>query len=179
MGGADDSSNLVELTIEEHAQAHFELWEKYQKKEDYLAYMGLSKLISKEKIVKELCSRKGSQNPNYGKKGEDSPNFGKKRTEDQKAKISHSLKEYSKNRSDSHEKNLRKSLYSAETNEKRVNGISRKWKVTYPDGTQVLVHNLSKWCKEIGFSKTSVCCAYKTNRHFNNYFFEKLAHHGT
>lgn len=174
MGGTDDPSNLAELTIEEHALAHYDLWKKYQKREDYLAYMGLSKLISKQDIIKELCSRKGNKNPNYGKKGKDNPNFGKKRTDGQKNKISNSLKKYCKNRSESHKEKLKKSLYNAETNEKRVRGIAKKWNVTYPDGSQVLIHNLSKWCKEMGFSKSSVCCAYKTNRHFNNYFFEKI-----
>lgn len=27
MGGSDDASNLVELTVEEHAEAHRKLWE--------------------------------------------------------------------------------------------------------------------------------------------------------
>ena len=35
MGGTDDPSNLVELTVEEHAQAHLELYDfKYGKPED-------------------------------------------------------------------------------------------------------------------------------------------------
>ena len=29
MGGTNDPSNLVELTVEEHAEAHRVLWEKY------------------------------------------------------------------------------------------------------------------------------------------------------
>ena len=56
MGGSDDPSNIIELTVEEHAKAHFYLFEKYGKIEDKLAWQGLSGLISKEQIVKELIS---------------------------------------------------------------------------------------------------------------------------
>ena len=34
MNGSDDSSNLVELTVEEHAQAHLDLYHKYGKEEE-------------------------------------------------------------------------------------------------------------------------------------------------
>ena len=46
MGGSDDPSNLVELTIEEHAQAHKELYEKHGLYEDFLAWKMLSGRIS-------------------------------------------------------------------------------------------------------------------------------------
>ena len=42
MGGTDDPSNLIELTIEEHANAHMALYEHYGKKEDLCAYYMLS-----------------------------------------------------------------------------------------------------------------------------------------
>lgn len=38
MGGTDDPSNLVKLTVEEHAEAHRELYEKYGRLEDKLAW---------------------------------------------------------------------------------------------------------------------------------------------
>jgi hypothetical protein len=61
-GGTDDPSNLVELTIEQHAQAHKELYEKYGKIEDRLAWHGLAGLIGKEQIWKEMCGiAKGSK----------------------------------------------------------------------------------------------------------------------
>ena len=37
MGGSDDPSNLIEMTVEEHAEAHRVLFEKYGRKEDELA----------------------------------------------------------------------------------------------------------------------------------------------
>lgn len=42
MGGTDDESNLIELTVEEHAQAHKFLYELHGKKEDLCAYYMLS-----------------------------------------------------------------------------------------------------------------------------------------
>ena len=45
-GGTDDPSNLVELTIEEHADAHRKLYEQYGRKGDYIAWKALSGQIS-------------------------------------------------------------------------------------------------------------------------------------
>lgn len=46
MGGTDDPENLTRLTVEEHANAHKELWEKYGKEEDKIAWMCLSGQIT-------------------------------------------------------------------------------------------------------------------------------------
>jgi hypothetical protein len=42
MGGSDDPSNLIELTVEEHANAHKELYEKYGRWQDHVAWKALS-----------------------------------------------------------------------------------------------------------------------------------------
>jgi hypothetical protein len=54
MGGTDDPSNLIELTIEEHAEAHRKLWEEHNKWQDFLAWKALSGQIDKDEIRKEL-----------------------------------------------------------------------------------------------------------------------------
>lgn len=56
MGGSDDPSNIAELTVEEHAEAHKKLWEEYGNHKDYLAWQGLSKLMDKDDIVRSLIS---------------------------------------------------------------------------------------------------------------------------
>lgn len=56
MGGSDDPSNLIELSVEEHAQAHKELYEKYNLMEDKMAWMGLSGQATKKELV--LAGRK-------------------------------------------------------------------------------------------------------------------------
>ena len=59
MGGSNSKDNLVELSIEEHADAHKKLWEKYGHQEDYLAWQGLSGLMTKEELVKEMLKMAG------------------------------------------------------------------------------------------------------------------------
>jgi hypothetical protein len=68
MGGSDDPSNLVELTIEEHAEAHRLLYEKNGHWQDKVAWQGLLGLIPHEKIMEEMyAARKGKGNHMYGK----------------------------------------------------------------------------------------------------------------
>ena len=50
-GGNDEPSNLITLTVEEHAHAHKLLYEKYGRKEDEIAWKALSGQASKKEIV--------------------------------------------------------------------------------------------------------------------------------
>lgn len=61
MGGTDDPSNLIEVTIEEHAQIHKKNFETKNKIEDKLAWQGLSGMIGKEKIISQLISHKNKE----------------------------------------------------------------------------------------------------------------------
>jgi len=45
-GGTNDPSNLVFLTVEEHAEAHKKLWEQYDRWQDYVAWKTLSNQIT-------------------------------------------------------------------------------------------------------------------------------------
>lgn len=72
MGGTDDPENLVELTIEEHAEAHRLLYEKYGKWQDYYAWKGLSGQIGKEELLKGImlnASKEGGNRARDLKKG--------------------------------------------------------------------------------------------------------------
>jgi len=77
MGGSDEPSNLIEISVEEHAEAHRVLYEKYGNWQDYLAWQGLSKRVSCEQMARE-ASRFA--------------NTGKKLSEETKQKISNSKK---------------------------------------------------------------------------------------
>lgn len=59
MGGTDDPSNLVELTVYEHAQIHKYLYEQYGKTEDLCAYYMLSGKNQDPKFVKARASLGG------------------------------------------------------------------------------------------------------------------------
>lgn len=76
MGGTNDPSNLIELSVEEHAEAHRRLYEQYGRWQDKIAWQGLAGLIKHEDIMAEMYrTRKG-----------------KKHTEETKKKISEALK---------------------------------------------------------------------------------------
>lgn len=77
MGGTDDPSNLVELTIEEHAEAHRVLWEEHGHWQDELAWKGLSGQIGKEEMTIEAVKR---------------ANTGRKHTPEHNRRISESKK---------------------------------------------------------------------------------------
>ena len=87
MGGTDDPSNLIELTVEEHAEAHRKLWEQYGNIKDYCAWKGLEGTIGKEEIVRLLMDPTGRVH-----------------TEETKQKISQSHKGKSKHTEESKEK---------------------------------------------------------------------------
>lgn len=56
MGGTDDESNLVLLTVEEHAVAHYELFREHGHWEDYVAWIGLKGLIPKAELTRLIQS---------------------------------------------------------------------------------------------------------------------------
>lgn len=48
MGGSDEPENIVELTIEEHAEAHRKLYEEHGHWQDMLAWKGLLGLLTSD-----------------------------------------------------------------------------------------------------------------------------------
>jgi hypothetical protein len=52
MGGTDDPSNLVELTVAEHADAHRLLYEQHGNWQDKIAWQALSGRIGQEEILR-------------------------------------------------------------------------------------------------------------------------------
>lgn len=52
MGGTNDPSNLIELTPEEHADAHRNLYETYGHWQDYVAWKGLERLFSNDDCIR-------------------------------------------------------------------------------------------------------------------------------
>jgi hypothetical protein len=51
MGGTDDPSNLTRISVEEHAAAHLELYQKFGKWQDLCAYKVLSYEITQPEAV--------------------------------------------------------------------------------------------------------------------------------
>lgn len=92
MGGTNDKSNLIELTIEEHAEAHRILHEKYGKWQDFVAWKALSGQISSDEARRLLVSLllKGKpKNEEHAAKCRVA-RLGKKHSEETKKKMSES-----------------------------------------------------------------------------------------
>ncbi len=51
MGGTDDPSNLVELTVEEHAEAHRILYEQHGLQADFMAWQMLKGQLGKDEAL--------------------------------------------------------------------------------------------------------------------------------
>ena len=66
-GGTDNPENIVELTIEEHAEAHRKLYEEHGRWQDELAWKGLSGQIGKDELIQEMYKwRRGHDRPHTG-----------------------------------------------------------------------------------------------------------------
>ena len=63
MGGTDDASNLIEMSIEQHAEEHRLLYEQYGKEEDKIAWLALSGQASKQESM-AAALRLGRQKTN-------------------------------------------------------------------------------------------------------------------
>jgi hypothetical protein len=85
MGGTDDPSNLIKLSIEEHAEAHRLLFEQHGHWQDEIAWKALSGQIDMSEVnrLKIQNSSKGKNNRWYGI----GPMRGKKHREETKDKI--------------------------------------------------------------------------------------------
>lgn len=92
MGGSDDPSNLVELTIEEHAEAHYQLWLMCGQWEDDIAYRGLTRQINREEIHREVVRLANIGNKNAAGPHNGSTWIGKKLPQSMKDDISKTLK---------------------------------------------------------------------------------------
>ena len=60
-GGTDEPSNIVELTIEQHAEAHRILYETYGRVQDKRAWMGLAKMMTGAEIIQEILKEPKSE----------------------------------------------------------------------------------------------------------------------
>lgn len=68
-GGTDEPSNIIKLTIEEHAEAHKILYEEHSRWQDKVAWLTLSKQISHAQAIKmaQSLANQGERNKMYGK----------------------------------------------------------------------------------------------------------------
>jgi hypothetical protein len=159
-GGTDHPSNLVELTIEQHADAHRILYEEYGRNEDKWAWLGLSGQIGKDEILRQIAmAQKGVKKPEgFGEKisafrktfkySEES----KKKMSDAKIGKSISVEQKEKIR----QSNIGKKQ-TAYQKQRAAETRQKKYMLTNPDGESFEVLNLSKFCRENGFNQANMC----------------------
>ena len=92
MGGSDDPSNLVEVTIEQHAELHLDLYLTHGKQQDWLAFHALGGWIDREEAHRQACSIAGKAAVRCGAQAKATEaarkaNTGKKLSEEHKAAI--------------------------------------------------------------------------------------------
>lgn len=66
MGGTDDPSNLIKLTVEEHAEAHKLLYEKHGRWQDYAAWQGLLGLAPKAELLSIISKQRNQEKLDSG-----------------------------------------------------------------------------------------------------------------
>lgn len=109
MGGTDDANNLVEVTVEQHALLHKQLWDDLGYEEDYIAWRCLSGQISNQEAIREAIrlarkryigtkrgplSEEAKQNISASKKGKkiNYPKNRKSRSAEDKKAVSDKMK---------------------------------------------------------------------------------------
>jgi len=113
LGGTDDPGNLVELTVNDHAEAHRKLYEEHNNWQDYCAWQALSGRIGKEEILR---MKQGMANK------------GRKRTPEQLKRMSEAqLKRAARNRADGTLERTRKKQSEAHKGKKKSPEHMKNW----------------------------------------------------
>ena len=138
-GGSDDSSNIIELTPEEHANAHRLLWEEHGRWQDYCAWKGLEGLASRAEHIKLVLSESAKAS-NKRRKGIKYKSTGK----------------YSKTGEPRNHKGAN-------------NPCAREFLITHPDGTEEKVTSLKTWCESKDLNYNSFHAQSKRGRPHKGY----------
>lgn len=138
-GGTNDPSNLIKLTISEHAAWHYELWVYWGKTEDWLAWKGLSGCISKEEIRRLAIS-----NATKGKTYEEI--HGKEKA--LQLKQQRKLAMQGKPKSPEHIEKHRQAIIGKKASKETLIKLSNKWEITDPNNNMHIVINLRQFCRD-------------------------------
>lgn len=122
MGGTNVPENLIELTVEEHAEAHRKLYEEHGHWQDHVAWKALSGQIESDDIRRLLASL-ANKNRVWTEESKEKlresrlkqvpPNKGRKFSEEHRKKISEN------------QKNASRSVESNEKRSKTMSGIAK------------------------------------------------------
>ena len=134
MGGSNHASNIVVLSVEEHAETHRKLYEEHGKWQDKIAADMLCGQIKSDDVRRELARARmlsddnPSKNPDTMKKILESRKWYKPSAET-KAKTSASMKGKKKSNTDNMNKSKLKTYF-----------------VTTPAGKELIINDMPKFC---------------------------------
>ena len=151
MGGTNDLSNLIRLTITEHADAHLKLYKEHGNKFDYIAYMALSKQIGYEEA--NYMKLLGPKNWTIEGKKKLSEN-GKKRTGEKNGF-------YGKHHSEETREKLKNKPNWITNVDPKLLPYTKKYQINYPDGTNKEVYGLKVIAEEFNVSIENVHATIK------------------
>jgi len=139
LGGTDDPSNLIELTIEEHANAHRILYEQYGNWQDFAAWQGLSNLDANFDAAKFAMIEGGRKGAIKANQRWSDPT--------QRERASKKMKEVCANRT------------------KTWNG--KLYEIMHPSGKTEIVEGLRQWCLQHGHNPNTfgnACLRHKPTK---------------
>lgn len=133
MKGTNDSSNIIELTIEEHAEAHYLLYLKYSKWQDKIAWLCLSGQITNAEanhmtLVESGKLNVGSNNPMFGKHHTETTKQKMRKPKSKEAKEKMRLAKLGKSQSQNHIKKRMqsmKSIYNSKSYKKKISQANK------------------------------------------------------
>ena len=141
-GGTDEPSNLVEVSVEEHAELHLALYLEHGRWQDFYAYQLLAKEVGREKAFYEMRVIAGS----------------KPMTEEGKRKLSETLK--GKVISEEQKKCISNTLKGTKQTEEHIHNANKRkfgsYCLTFSNGCVINIHKLAEWCAANGYSRKCV-----------------------
>ena len=149
MGGSDEPSNLVELSVAEHAEAHKVLFEKFGRWQDKIAWQMLSGRIMPEE-ARKAASKEAMNEPETKERmrlATINSNKARVWTKEAKTKISKWNKKFHTGRKRTEETKKKMSVNSAHAMRGRKHTSETKKKMSLAHKGQI------PWCKGIGLSE--------------------------
>ena len=128
-GGTDDPSNIIELSVADHAAAHRKLWEEHGERADFMAWKMLSGQMTKAEAIKAI--QKMPKSPSWHQAM--AKTWTPEKREAQRQAVAW---------------NGKKRPIEVGKNISAAKG--KFYNIITPTGESLKIFNLKKWCTEVG-----------------------------
>lgn len=177
--------NIVELTTEQHAQAHQFLYELFNKFEDFLAWKMILGQIGKEEAQKLIARNTGKKNKGRKhtietKRLMSKSRIGQKRSEEAKKNMSIAQHNLSPEAKQQRRELISKSKVGIPRTQQTKDKISitrakNNWEITFPNNHITIVQSLTRFCKDHTLHQGNMSRVAKGDlQHLRGYKCQKL-----